>query len=151
MPAFLLDGEGGRLALCGSCSFSFCCECRLAWHGLQPCANLASRWKAADDAGKAALRAKHGDRVMEEVESSQWVLDHTKPCPNCGTGTEKNGGCNHITCLKCRHQWCWLCMSTYSQGHYSNGSCEQFSQDFFDEIELTREEFEENYVVLNHW
>ena len=31
-PAFLLDGEDGRLALCGKCSFSFCKECSAAWH-----------------------------------------------------------------------------------------------------------------------
>ena len=28
-PAFLLDGEDGRLALCSTCQFSFCVECLL--------------------------------------------------------------------------------------------------------------------------
>ena len=27
----------------------------------------------------------------------------------------------------------------------------QFSEDFFEEINMTREEFDEQYVVLNHW
>ncbi len=40
--------------------------------------------------------------------------------------------------------WC-------AQGHFRNGACEQFSQDFFDEINLTREEFDAQYVVNNHW
>jgi E3 ubiquitin-protein ligase RNF14 len=145
-PAFLVDGEGGRLALCGKCSFSFCCECRLAWHGLQPCANLATRWRQADDAGRAALREKYGDRVVEEVQSSEWVLENTKHCPNCSASVQKNGGCNHITCMKCTYEWCWLCSRRYTSGHYAKGSpCEQFSQDFFDEINLTREEFEQRF------
>ena len=46
---------------------------------------------------------------------------------------------------------CWLCTSTYTLGHFKNGRCEQFSQDFFDEINLTRDEFEAHYVVTNHW
>ena len=38
-----------------------------------------------------------------------------------------------------------------AQGHFRNGACDQFSQDFFDEINLTREEFDADYVVNNHW
>mmetsp|Transcript_46639 Transcript_46639/g.115646 ORF Transcript_46639/g.115646 Transcript_46639/m.115646 type:complete len:213 (-) Transcript_46639:165-803(-) len=72
-------------------------------------------------------------------------------CPRCSTKIQKNGGCNHITCRNCNHEWCWLCGARYEQGHFKTGNCEQFSQDFFDEVNLTREEFEGNYVVLNHW
>lgn len=54
-------------------------------------------------------------------------------------------------CRKCNYEWCWLCNGKYVQGHFRNGSCEQFSQDFFDELDLTREDFDANYVVMNHW
>ena len=146
-------GAGRRLALCGSCAFSFCCECRLAWHGLAPCANLATRWRNADEQGREELRRKYGKSVVDEVESAEWMLKHTKPCPNCSTSVEKNGGCNHITCRHCNFEWCWLCNCKYQPGHYRKGSgtgCEQFSQDFFDELDLTREEFDARFVVLNH-
>ena len=134
-PAFLADGEGGQLACCGECGFAFCVECRLAWHGLAPCANLATRWRNADESGRDALRAKYGARVLEEVESAEWVLENTKRCPNCTTTTEKNGGCNHITCAKCSFEWCWLCGCKYVDGHFKNGACEQFSLDFFTEMD----------------
>ena len=111
----LLQEEGGRLALCGRCQFSFCSECQQTWHGLAPCANLSTRWRAADEAGKEALRRKYGDKILQEVESSAWVSEHTKPCPRCSAATEKNGGRNHITCRKCSHEWCWLCNATYKQ------------------------------------
>ena len=142
-PAIIMDGEGGKLATCGECAFSFCTECRQSWHGLQPCANLALRWRQADAAGREALRQKHGDRVLEEVQSAEWCLKNTKPCPKCATQVEKNGGCNHITCRTCGYEWCWLCLRGYLEGHYARGSgCEQFSQDFFDEMNLTREDFD---------
>ena len=135
------EGQGGRLALCGKCAFSFCSECRAGWHGLAPCANLAVRWRNADEEGRAALRAKHGERAMEEVESAQWVLENTKPCPKCGTGTEKNGGCNHMDCRKCGYSWCWLCGRRCDPGHYREGSgCVQFSEDFWEEIRAAERE-----------
>lgn len=99
-PAFLLgegEGEGGRLALCSTCHLSFCIECKQSWHGLAPCANLATRWRNASDAEREVLRQKYGDRVVEEVQSGEWLLSNTKPCPNCNTSIQKNGGCNHIS------------------------------------------------------
>ena len=124
---------------------------RQAWHGLAPCANLAARWRAADARGREALTQKYGERLMEEIESAEWIRSNAQPCPKCHGPTEKAGGCNHITCVTCRHEWCWLCRATYQQGHFRTGGCEQFSQDFFDEIHISREEFDAQYVILNHW
>lgn len=146
------DGGGGaRLAYCARCANAFCAECRLAWHGVAPCANLASRWRDADERGREALKRQYGPRLLEEVESAEWIRSHARACPKCHGPTEKQGGCNHITCATCRHEWCWLCRATYTKGHFRLGLCEQFSQDFFDEINLSREEFEHQYVVLDHW
>ena len=32
-----------------------------------------------------------------------------KPCPGCGTMTEKIGGCDHIQCTGCGTHWCYFC------------------------------------------
>eukprot|EP01013_Petalomonas_cantuscygni_P004953 TRINITY_DN1541_c0_g1_i3.p1 TRINITY_DN1541_c0_g1~~TRINITY_DN1541_c0_g1_i3.p1 ORF type:complete len:824 (-),score=93.19 TRINITY_DN1541_c0_g1_i3:1093-3564(-) len=32
-----------------------------------------------------------------------------KRCPICSVWIEKNGGCDHITCLVCGSDWCWSC------------------------------------------
>jgi hypothetical protein len=29
-----------------------------------------------------------------------------------------NEGCNHMTCPKCKYQWCWLCGATFKEDHF---------------------------------
>jgi len=40
---------------------------------------------------------------------SLWKTSHTKKCPKCNTDIEKNGGCLHMTCTRCRYEFCWEC------------------------------------------
>lgn len=147
----LLHEANGTLATCGKCGFAFCTECRQAWHGLAPCANLAERWRNGDEAAREALREKYGTKFIEELQTSEWVKSNTKPCIRCTARIEKNGGCNHITCHKCGMEWCWLCEKKYTPGHYQNGTCVQFSQDFFDEIGMSPDDFHRHFRVLNHF
>ena len=36
-----------------------------------------------------------------------------EPCPNCGVLIQKNGGCKHMVCGKCKYEFCWLCLGSY--------------------------------------
>jgi hypothetical protein len=42
----------------------------------------------------------------------------TKPCPQCNVPTEKNNGCNHMTCQGCGQDWCWICGRKCDGGGY---------------------------------
>ena len=39
-------------------------------------------------------------------------FDCDQACPNCQIIIEKNnGGCNHVKCYICKHEFCWMCRS----------------------------------------
>lgn len=54
---------------------------------------------------------------MKDFASQSYILQYTKPCPNCKINIEKNGGCMHMTCRKCSHQFCWICKKTWAASH----------------------------------
>lgn len=39
-------------------------------------------------------------------------------CPHCSFLTEKNEGCNTMTCPKCKKDWCWICGGKLKPGHF---------------------------------
>ena len=71
--------------------------------------------------GKLACDQKL-DISMVEFAKNNFV----KKCPNCNIITEKSSGCNHMTCTKCKYQWCWLCNGKYTYEHYLEGKCKGY-------------------------
>ena len=73
------------------------------------------------------LRPPHGKSSCEELMEKdflKWKKNRVvKKCPRCKIFTEKNEGCNHMTCSSCKYQWCWLCLGAYTYGHYDRGEC----------------------------
>ena len=73
------------------------------------------------------LKQPHGQKDCEEIidaDFEEWKKHKiVKRCPSCKIWTEKNEGCNHMTCVECKFQWCWLCQKEYKYGHYDSGSC----------------------------
>lgn len=51
--------------------------------------------------------------------SAATVRRTSKRCPKCRAPTEKDGGCNHVSCAICHYEWCWLCNGKYTPLHYS--------------------------------
>jgi hypothetical protein len=50
----------------------------------------------------------HPGRLCAELESDDLGKD-IKKCPNCLLPCERDGGCFHIACNRCRMHWCWEC------------------------------------------
>lgn len=45
-----------------------------------------------------------------------------KPCPSCAEPVEKNGGCDHMNCDKCKWHFCWQCLMMFSSSEqFYNG------------------------------
>lgn len=54
-------------------------------------------------------------KCEDDSETANWIDANTHSCPNCQSSIEKNGGCNHMTCSKCNHQFCWICLNDWSK------------------------------------
>lgn len=68
-------------------------------------------------------------RCSDEKENLTWITGNTKQCPKCSWPIEKNQGCNHMTCIRCRHEFCWLCRGPWSEHGSSTGgfySCNRY-------------------------
>jgi ariadne-1 len=95
------------------CGQAFCFGCgRSADHQPAPC-ELVKKWlkKCADDS-----------------ETANWISANTKECPKCNSTIEKNGGCNHMTCRKCKYEFCWMCMGLWSEHGTSWYNCNRFEE-----------------------
>ncbi|PTB61989.1 hypothetical protein BBK36DRAFT_1189917 [Trichoderma citrinoviride] len=95
-----------------NCGYRFCFGCPNPDHQPAPC-DLVKRWlkKCADDS-----------------ETANWISAHTKECPKCSSTIEKNGGCNHMTCRKCKYEFCWMCMGLWSEHGTSWYNCNRYEE-----------------------
>lgn len=78
---------GSGVVLC-ECKREYCLECGNFYHFDEPC--------------------------PPPRETIQWIDKYAKRCPNCKTGIQKNGGCNHMKCTSCGYQFCWLCLGVWN-------------------------------------
>ena len=135
------EALNGRLGVCSYCTFAFCIECGKAWHGVAGCNNVFQQWKNGSKAEREALVKRFGAAVFERLESEAWLSEHTHKCPRCRANIQKNGGCNHMTCVHCKYEFCWVCHRGYQPGHYNNSSCRQFDDSYFDDLGVAREDY----------
>ena len=91
------------------CSTSFCYHCRQKWHPNKTC----------DDA-----RSERVSLILKASTSEDLQPLDTKPCPRCNAMIAKcdDGSCNHMTCVICGAEFCWLCMKEISDLHYLSPS-----------------------------
>jgi len=98
----------GKFVTCAQ-KHSFCVECKQEAHAPADCATVKLWLQKCDD----------------DSETLHWLSAHTQDCPKCHSTIEKNGGCNHMTCRKCKHDFCWVCMEDWSK-HKDFYVCNRF-------------------------
>jgi len=67
----------------------------------------------------------------ETGNTEETIVRTTKRCPSCFVVIEKNGGCPHMTCRNCKHEFCWGCLTDYVPEHTVNGRCPINNGGFF--------------------
>lgn len=104
------------VACCDSCMTQFCIKCGEEPHSPLNCKSLEN-WKI---------------KCNNESETANWILANTKPCPKCRSRIEKNQGCNHMTCQKCKYEFCWICCGDWKEHGANTGgyyNCNKFSEE----------------------
>lgn len=83
--------------VCCVCKTQFCFSCGNGYHAPTTC-EVIKNWltKCADD-----------------TETAHYITANTKDCPKCNVCIEKNGGCNHMCCSKCKYDFCWMCLGEW--------------------------------------
>lgn len=115
---------------CSLCRQRTCVTCRTPWHpGLSHQENMENLQRQEEQ--RAAAR-----RADQDVQSEELVQRISKICPNevCGARIQRNGGCDHMTCQRCTHQFCWRCLSPWRRPHRCVVPRSQ-AEDDFDEYE----------------
>ena len=109
--------EGGafnNIVTCYSCRQKTCFTHKVRWHEGLTC-------------------KEYSRSIDKDNETSQrWILTNSKKCPKCPFRIEKNGGCDHMTCIKCRHEFCWSCLADFEPirrdgNHQHESSCKHYA------------------------
>ncbi|KAF2741249.1 hypothetical protein EJ04DRAFT_242 [Polyplosphaeria fusca] len=114
------EGQATPRFRCTSCRASHCVVHQVRWHKGETCAEYDYR--------------TDGKLKKAEIEANKkWIQSTTKRCPgkDCRWNIEKNNGCDHMKCSKCKHEFCWSCLAPYgpirNQGnHMHRQSCEYY-------------------------
>uniref|UniRef100_A0A7S0DJJ9 RBR-type E3 ubiquitin transferase n=1 Tax=Amorphochlora amoebiformis TaxID=1561963 RepID=A0A7S0DJJ9_9EUKA len=108
------DGKAivGNTADCGDGHF-FCFECKGEPH--EPCScDEWTKWQEECKTVSQKLGGADSKQDAASMATMLWLQSNTKQCPKCKSNIQKNEGCNHMTCRSCRHEFCWICMATWS-------------------------------------
>uniref|UniRef100_A0ABM0MDS1 RBR-type E3 ubiquitin transferase n=1 Tax=Saccoglossus kowalevskii TaxID=10224 RepID=A0ABM0MDS1_SACKO len=126
--AVIKESDHSNLAHCTSCFYSYCTSCKESWHQGTKCVTLEGKLKEMAEADADSQRAdaklvaqKLKQYLKEEHASKQAIKCTTVACPGCLVRIERNQGCNHMTCVKCKTEFCWLCQKAIvGYGHFSS-------------------------------
>ncbi|TRM70241.1 hypothetical protein BD626DRAFT_544688 [Schizophyllum amplum] len=94
-------------------------------------------------------------KCHDDSETANWIKTNTKECSKCQSTIEKNGGCNHMTCKKCKWEFCWVCMGPWTEHGTSWYSCNRYDEkagiDARDAQSRSRASLERYLHYYNRW
>ena len=80
-----------RRVVCSYCTTQYCFLCSSPYHAPNGCDTIR-KWNL---------------KCQDDSETRNYLLVHTQDCPKCKVCIEKNGGCSHMTCNRCKNEFCW--------------------------------------------
>lgn len=94
-------------------------------------------------------------KCQDDSETANWIKSNTKECPKCQSTIEKNGGCNHMVCRKCKHEFCWVCMGPWTEHGTAWYNCNRYDEkggvEARDQQSKSRASLERYLHYYNRW
>ncbi|XP_075212405.1 E3 ubiquitin-protein ligase parkin [Lycorma delicatula] len=109
----LVDPDCKKIQCIGGCGFVFCRDCMQGYH-LGECLSRTDESLMAAGVSYSVDPARAAQARWDDA-SKVTIRVMTKPCPRCRTATERDGGCMHMVCTRCKLQWCWVCQTQWTR------------------------------------
>jgi hypothetical protein len=107
------EAEGNTQVICIFCSksagkdFAFCWECKSIWSPNHNCARLE-----LDEFQRILKDAPLKVMDYSDIEG----VPSKRMCPNCHSLIEHDSMCKEMTCIKCKFQFCFSCLTPCLNG-----------------------------------
>ncbi|GFO20846.1 ankyrin repeat and ibr domain-containing protein, partial [Plakobranchus ocellatus] len=105
----------------------FCWECLEESHEPCSCDNWTKWFQKISEVKPETLDGT--EQETELAANCLWLVTNSKACPNCKSPIQKNEGCNHMKCSKCKFDFCWVCLEPWKRHNTSTGGyfkCNRF-------------------------
>lgn len=107
--AWIKSDSTARRVTCTGCDSKYCFLCVMPYHAPNSC-QVMKKWLS---------------KCEDDSETINYLKVHTQDCPKCRVCIEKNGGCSHMTCNKCKHEFCWVCSNDW-KSHGASYDCNRY-------------------------
>ena len=98
------------------CSYAYCSRCK------RPGGHFPATCSEIDQWEHEHLDKMADSSAADEEATKRMLKSITRSCPRCGLSISKSGGCPHMSCAMCGHQFCWVCFKDWESSHYA---CDQ--------------------------
>ncbi|KAF2360960.1 IBR domain [Trinorchestia longiramus] len=105
---------------CGNGHF-FCWECLREAHSPASCCQWQEWQRKVAEVRPDDLHSSTSGDTAEQAANLLWLVANSKPCPNCKSPIQKNEGCNHMKCCKCKQEFCWVCLESWKKHSSATG------------------------------
>ncbi|KAJ3206632.1 hypothetical protein HDU82_004401 [Entophlyctis luteolus] len=119
-----LDDTPGSFSHSLSCCHACCEDCLTQYLTIKIC-DGATRINCPAVNCTIAINDDIIKPLLNDLVYEKYRAQLINACPKCQTIIEKNGGCNHMTCRKCSHHFCWVCMGDFKNYSHACGTFDE--------------------------
>ncbi|KAJ8107199.1 hypothetical protein OPT61_g9031 [Boeremia exigua] len=94
---------------CNACGFRVCTVHDVPFHTGKTCAQYDERQRKKQE----KKRKRDQERAEQDEMSVVEIKASTVKCPGCEVPIHKYEACDHITCTRCKFEFCYICRAPY--------------------------------------